>query len=40
MDSTKLISMIKKQLAEEFNCKESDFDNGKIVVTEKVNAAR
>lgn len=35
MDSTKLISMIKKQLAEEFNCKESDFDNGKIVVTEK-----
>lgn len=37
MDTVKLVGMIKKQLAEEFNCKECDFDKGTIVVTEKGN---
>lgn len=34
MDKSDMIKIVKKQLAIDFNCKESDFDSGEVVVTE------
>ena len=34
MDKSDMIKIVKKQLAIDLNCKESDFDSGEIVVTE------
>ncbi len=34
MDKHDMVKIVKKQLAIDFNCKESDFDSGEIVVTE------
>ena len=35
MDNFDVVAIVKKQLAADYNCKESDFDYGKLVVTEQ-----